>query len=202
MNYHMAIDIWSLGCILAELYTGFPIFPGENEQEQLSCIMEVLGVPDKDFVNKSSRKRIFFGKRLRSLDIWIHADERTRQSWWSKTGCQFQRQTTPPWNKNARTSSAMQRRGLCRLHCKMSDVGSREANQAPDRNAPPFHHWKSPYQGRQPLASQSSAFVVKPLQQSNQATAGDSKEVADQRPDSSDCAHVTDLHINRGAIDA
>lgn len=61
MNYHMAIDMWSLGCILAELYTGFPIFPGENEQEQLSCIMEVLGVPDKDFINRSSRKRLFFG---------------------------------------------------------------------------------------------------------------------------------------------
>ncbi|KAG7452947.1 uncharacterized protein BT62DRAFT_959080 [Guyanagaster necrorhizus] len=60
MNYHMAIDMWSLGCILAELYTGFPIFPGENEQEQLSCIMEVLGTPDKDFVNKSSRKKLFF----------------------------------------------------------------------------------------------------------------------------------------------
>ncbi|KAF9257809.1 kinase-like protein [Marasmius fiardii PR-910] len=60
MNYHMAIDMWSLGCILAELYTGFPIFPGENEQEQLSCIMEVLGVPDKDFVNRSSRKKLFF----------------------------------------------------------------------------------------------------------------------------------------------
>ncbi|KAK0441175.1 uncharacterized protein EV420DRAFT_1623060 [Desarmillaria tabescens] len=60
MNYHMAIDMWSLGCILAELYTGFPIFPGENEQEQLLCIMEVLGVPDKDFVNKSSRKKLFF----------------------------------------------------------------------------------------------------------------------------------------------
>ncbi|OSX65002.1 hypothetical protein POSPLADRAFT_1065025 [Postia placenta MAD-698-R-SB12] len=60
MNYHMAIDMWSLGCIMAELYTGFPIFPGENEQEQLSCIMEVLGVPDKDFVNRSSRKRLFF----------------------------------------------------------------------------------------------------------------------------------------------
>ncbi|KAI0688750.1 hypothetical protein BC835DRAFT_285298 [Cytidiella melzeri] len=60
MNYHMAIDMWSLGCIMAELYTGFPIFPGENEQEQLSCIMEVLGVPDKDFINRSSRKRLFF----------------------------------------------------------------------------------------------------------------------------------------------
>lgn len=62
MNYHMAIDMWSLGCIMAELYTGFPIFPGENEQEQLSCIMEVLGVPDKDFVNRSSRRRLFFGE--------------------------------------------------------------------------------------------------------------------------------------------
>ncbi|TDL27191.1 hypothetical protein BD410DRAFT_739913 [Rickenella mellea] len=60
MNYNMAIDMWSLGCILAELFTGFPIFPGENEQEQLSCIMEVLGVPDKDLINRSSRKRLFF----------------------------------------------------------------------------------------------------------------------------------------------
>ena len=62
MNYNMAIDMWSLGCILAELYTGYPIFPGENEQEQLSCIMEVLGVPDKDLINRSSRKRLFFGE--------------------------------------------------------------------------------------------------------------------------------------------
>ena len=64
MSYHMAIDMWSLGCIMAELYTGFPIFPGENEQEQLSCIMEVLGVPDKEFINRSSRKRLFFGRIL------------------------------------------------------------------------------------------------------------------------------------------
>ncbi|KAF8078194.1 CMGC/DYRK/DYRK2 protein kinase [Lyophyllum atratum] len=60
MNYHMAIDMWSLGCILAELYTGFPIFPGENEQEQLSCIMEVLGVPEKEYINRSTRKKLFF----------------------------------------------------------------------------------------------------------------------------------------------
>ena len=58
----MAIDMWSLGCILAELYTGFPIFPGENEQEQLSCIMEVLGVPDKEFINRSPRRKLFFGQ--------------------------------------------------------------------------------------------------------------------------------------------
>ena len=54
MNYHMAINMWSLGCILVELKTGFPIFPGESEQKQLSYIMEVLGLPDKDFVNQTS----------------------------------------------------------------------------------------------------------------------------------------------------
>lgn len=69
MNYHMAIDMWSLGCILAELYTGFPIFPGENEQEQLSCIMEVLGIPDKDFINRSSRKKLFFGKSAGDVHV-------------------------------------------------------------------------------------------------------------------------------------
>ena len=60
MNYAMAIDMWSLGCILAELYTGVPIFPGENEHEQLACIMEVLGVPDRFIVDKASRRKLFF----------------------------------------------------------------------------------------------------------------------------------------------
>lgn len=71
MNYHMAIDMWSLGCILAELYTGYPIFPGENEQEQLSCIMEVLGVPDKEFVNRSSRKKLFFGEQSLVYQLFV-----------------------------------------------------------------------------------------------------------------------------------
>jgi dual specificity tyrosine-phosphorylation-regulated kinase 2/3/4 len=63
LSYNMAIDMWSLGCILAELYTGYPIFPGENEQEQLACIMEVLGLPEKDLIHRSSRRKLFFGKR-------------------------------------------------------------------------------------------------------------------------------------------
>lgn len=50
------------GCILAELYTGYPLFPGENEAEQLACIMEVLGVPPEDLINQATRKRLFFGK--------------------------------------------------------------------------------------------------------------------------------------------
>ncbi|CAG8509566.1 8536_t:CDS:10 [Ambispora leptoticha] len=60
MTYNMAIDMWSLGCILAELYTGYPLFPGENEQEQLACIMEVRGLPDRYLIEKSERKKLFF----------------------------------------------------------------------------------------------------------------------------------------------
>ncbi|ROV96764.1 hypothetical protein VMCG_07936 [Cytospora schulzeri] len=60
MSYGMPIDMWSLGCILAELYTGVPIFPGENEQEQLACIMEVFGPPEKHLIEKSTRKKLFF----------------------------------------------------------------------------------------------------------------------------------------------
>ncbi|KAI1365784.1 hypothetical protein F5Y08DRAFT_167668 [Xylaria arbuscula] len=60
MTYGLPIDMWSLGCILAELYTGVPIFPGENEQEQLACIMEVFGPPEKHLIEKSTRKKIFF----------------------------------------------------------------------------------------------------------------------------------------------
>uniref|UniRef100_A0A1L8DKI9 dual-specificity kinase n=1 Tax=Nyssomyia neivai TaxID=330878 RepID=A0A1L8DKI9_9DIPT len=63
LPYGTPIDMWSLGCILAELYTGYPLFPGENESEQLACIMEVLGLPPDDLINQATRKRLFFDSR-------------------------------------------------------------------------------------------------------------------------------------------
>jgi dual specificity tyrosine-phosphorylation-regulated kinase 2/3/4 len=59
-SYGLGIDMWSFGCILAELWTGYPIFPGENEQEQLACIMEIFGPPDRHLVDKCTRKKLFF----------------------------------------------------------------------------------------------------------------------------------------------
>eukprot|EP01018_Ginkgo_biloba_P031312 Gb_19741 [translate_table: standard] len=60
LPYDMMIDVWSLGCILAELYTGYPLFAGENEVEQLACIMEVLGTPPASILEKATRKKMFF----------------------------------------------------------------------------------------------------------------------------------------------
>uniref|UniRef100_A0A094ZXI6 Dual specificity tyrosine-phosphorylation-regulated kinase 4 n=1 Tax=Schistosoma haematobium TaxID=6185 RepID=A0A094ZXI6_SCHHA len=64
ISYGPPIDMWSLGCILPELYTGRPLFPGENENEQLACIMEVLGLPSELQLEKASRRRVFFGKTI------------------------------------------------------------------------------------------------------------------------------------------
>uniref|UniRef100_A0A2K6SUQ5 Dual specificity tyrosine-phosphorylation-regulated kinase 4 n=1 Tax=Saimiri boliviensis boliviensis TaxID=39432 RepID=A0A2K6SUQ5_SAIBB len=61
--YDMAVDMWSLGCITAELYTGSPLFPGENEVEQLACIMEVLGLPPARFIQTASRRQTFFDSK-------------------------------------------------------------------------------------------------------------------------------------------
>jgi dual specificity tyrosine-phosphorylation-regulated kinase 2/3/4 len=80
MNYGMAIDMWSVGCILAELYTGYPLFPGENEQEQLACIMEVFGPPEKYLVEKSARKKLFFDTNGKPKPVVSSKGKRRRPS--------------------------------------------------------------------------------------------------------------------------
>ena len=59
-GYGMPIDMWSAACIIVELYNGLPIFPGENEHEQIACFLEVLGPPAETLLEKSQRKRVFF----------------------------------------------------------------------------------------------------------------------------------------------
>ncbi|RKP36935.1 negative regulator of the PHO system [Dimargaris cristalligena] len=44
-NYDTTIDMWSVGCIFAEMYTGRPLFPGNNADDQINRIFRVLGTP-------------------------------------------------------------------------------------------------------------------------------------------------------------
>ena len=45
--YNSPIDIWAVGCIMAELYTLQPLFPGRSEIDQIFRVTSVLGTPDK-----------------------------------------------------------------------------------------------------------------------------------------------------------
>lgn len=47
-EYTTAIDIWSAGCVLAELLLGQPLFPGESGVDQLVEIIKVLGTPTRE----------------------------------------------------------------------------------------------------------------------------------------------------------
>ena len=48
LKYSQAIDIWSVGCILAEMLSGKPLFPGRDYHHQLTLILDMLGTPTLD----------------------------------------------------------------------------------------------------------------------------------------------------------
>ena len=67
IRYTPAIDMWSLGCILYELYVGYPIFAGEDEKEQMQCIMEVKGIPPRSLLVLASRRKVFYDDNYNPL---------------------------------------------------------------------------------------------------------------------------------------
>lgn len=52
--------MWSFGCILYELYVGYPLFPGEDEKDHMALMMEVKGIPPRSVLARSSRRKVFF----------------------------------------------------------------------------------------------------------------------------------------------
>ena len=72
-RYGMPIDMWSLGCILAELLTGYPLLPGEDEADQLSCIIELLGMPPQKLLDQSKRAKNFINSKGITTQLVQHS---------------------------------------------------------------------------------------------------------------------------------
>ena len=53
-SYDKSIDIWSVGCIFAEMVEGLPLFPGENHIDQFVKIVSLLGFPNLDVLQRLS----------------------------------------------------------------------------------------------------------------------------------------------------
>ncbi|XP_075738761.1 mitogen-activated protein kinase 14A isoform X4 [Rhipicephalus microplus] len=54
MHYNQTVDIWSVGCIMAELITGKTLFPGNDHIHLLNMIIRLLGTPSEEFLEKVS----------------------------------------------------------------------------------------------------------------------------------------------------
>ena len=52
-GYDMAIDMWSLGCMAAEMFLGLPLFPGASEHDLLVGIVDMLGMPPDHVLQKA-----------------------------------------------------------------------------------------------------------------------------------------------------
>lgn len=79
-EYNKAVDIWSVGCILAELLGRTPLFPGEDFLDQVQRIISVLGTPseeDRKYIGKTSTH---VGNE-NALKYIKNLPKRTRQSW-------------------------------------------------------------------------------------------------------------------------
>lgn len=62
LPYAELIDMWSLGCIIGELFLGLPMFPGSSEYNQIHKIVEMLGNPPRHMLEHGRNLLNFFEK--------------------------------------------------------------------------------------------------------------------------------------------
>lgn len=72
-GYSKSIDVWSVGCILAEMISGRAIFPGKHYLEQLQLILKVIGMP--------RREELDWIRNERARDYLISLDPSPRVPW-------------------------------------------------------------------------------------------------------------------------
>lgn len=61
-----AIDMWSLGCVVAELFLGWPLYPGSSEYDQIRYISQTQGLPTEHMLNNASKTTKFFYRDMDS----------------------------------------------------------------------------------------------------------------------------------------
>lgn len=60
LQFNEAIDMWSLGCVIAELFLGWPLYPGSSEYDQIRFISQTQGLPPLQMLNSAGKTLRFF----------------------------------------------------------------------------------------------------------------------------------------------
>lgn len=88
LQYTYAIDMWSFGCVIAELLLGIPIFPGENEYNQLVKIIDMVGMPSKETLDRGTKTTQFF-KKVATADGGYIYQLLTPEEYWHLNGVNY-----------------------------------------------------------------------------------------------------------------
>ncbi|XP_061891859.1 homeodomain-interacting protein kinase 2 isoform X4 [Entelurus aequoreus] len=66
-----AIDMWSLGCVIAELFLGWPLYPGASEYDQIRYISQTQGLPAEYLLSAGTKTTRFFNRDAESTyPLW------------------------------------------------------------------------------------------------------------------------------------
>lgn len=84
--YKSAIDMWSLGCIGAELFLGLPLFPGTSEYNQLSRIIDMIGMPPAYLLDRGKSVNKFFHRHGSRDSIGFTYTLKTEDEYARETG--------------------------------------------------------------------------------------------------------------------
>ena len=60
LPFNEAIDMWSLGCVMAELFLGWPLYPGSSEYDQIRYISQTQGLPHQSILQQGQKTSRFF----------------------------------------------------------------------------------------------------------------------------------------------
>ncbi|XP_065715438.1 homeodomain-interacting protein kinase 4 [Patagioenas fasciata] len=64
------VDVWSLGCVLAELHLGWPLYPGADEHDQVRYICSTLGLPRGELLSAARKAPAFFRWAPHPVGSW------------------------------------------------------------------------------------------------------------------------------------
>lgn len=103
LPYSTAIDSWSMGCVLFELFTGKPFFPGESPQQQLSLIVQHVGYPSQTALSVGCLScqydlpmvHVTPESRREHVRQWVRSCRETGLQRWRKHQLQKQQELAP-----------------------------------------------------------------------------------------------------------
>ncbi|XP_042201815.1 homeodomain-interacting protein kinase 4-like, partial [Callorhinchus milii] len=78
------VDMWSLGCVMAELHLGWPLYPGNSEYDQIRYVVETQGLPKDHLLNAATKAHHFFRRSPR---------QNASHQWQLKSAADYQAET-------------------------------------------------------------------------------------------------------------